>query len=79
MNLELGSIITLSDEREFIIFSKLKEKEDVYVFLMSNFKPLEICFAKVVNQSNDEATLEIINEQEEKLRLMELFKKEYNL
>ena len=41
---------------------------------MSNFKPLEIKFAKLLNTNSTELELEIINNQEEKEKVLELFK-----
>ena len=72
--LEKGEIISI-DNKEYICVDKKKEDNNSYVFLMSNFKPLEIRFAKLVNIEGNDIKLEIINDQEEKQKLLALFQK----
>ncbi len=76
MNFKEGEIIEIK-EKEYIIYSVIKEENTNYYYLMSNFKPLEIKFAKSVEETtNDELIL--INDQQEKLRVFDLFKKKFN-
>lgn len=72
MKIETGEIITLSNNKEYICFSTLADNGVDYLYLMSNFKPLEIRFAiqKVVN---NEIEIEIINDYDEKQRILKLF------
>lgn len=72
MKIETGEIITLSNNKEYICFSTLTDNGIDYLYLMSNFKPLEIRFAiqKIVN---NEIVIEIINDFNEKQRILKLF------
>ena len=44
MKIEAGELITLSNNKEYVCFSTLEDNGVDYVYLMSNFKPLEIRF-----------------------------------
>lgn len=72
MKIEQGEIITLDNNKEYICFSTLSEEGQDYVYLMSNFKPLEIRFAtqKVVD---GEVQVTIINNKSEKQKALSLF------
>lgn len=74
MNLEEGQIIEI-DNKEYICVSSKSYQDEIYYFLMSNFKPIDVKFAKKT-ESNDEIKLEIINNIEQKQTLLELFSKE---
>ena len=70
-----GDMATLEGGKEFIVFSQLMYKGGDYVYLMSNFKPLEIMFARqVVNGA--ELDLQIVTNQEEKKELLKEFLKQ---
>lgn len=72
-----GEILTLDNNKEYICLAIKNYNEANYLLLLSNFKPVEIRFAKeIINVENIE--LEIVNKQEEKLALMELFKDKLN-
>lgn len=71
--LKFGETAVLYDGKEYICFSELEENGRDYVYLVSNFKPLEVLFARQVI-SNGELELTIIEEQQEKEHLLELFK-----
>jgi len=73
MNLENGEIILLN-EKEYVCISNVKLENNNYFCLMSNFKPLEIKFAKEL----DNGQLEIINNKEQKENLLQLFAKDIN-
>ena len=71
--LEVGEIAVIEDNKEYIVFSRLNDNGFDYVYLMSNFKPLEIKFAKQI-LNGDNLELEIVSNKEEKQRLLTLFK-----
>ena len=50
----------------------MKADEETYLYLLSNFKPLEIRFARVISLG-DSMELEIINDQKQKQKLLTLF------
>ena len=71
MNLEEGQIINI-DNKEYICISSKEYQNEYYYFLMSNTKPIDIKFARKL-YDNDEIKLEIINNNEQKQILLELF------
>ena len=71
MSFENGEILNIYD-KEYICVSNIKYENDIYVYLMSNFKPLEIKIAKII-PNNNEIQLEIINNKEQKEILFSLF------
>lgn len=72
--LELGETAILENGKEYICFSAIEENGIDYVYLLSNFKPLEVKFAKQkINNGNLE--LEIIENPKEKQYVYELFQK----
>lgn len=72
MKLENGEVITLEDGKEYIVFNSILKEGVNYVFLISNFKPVEICFAKEIIDGEN-ISLEIINDQKQKKELMKYF------
>lgn len=74
MNIEEGKIITLENDKEFICISKKIYKENTYLYLISNSTPIKMCFAKLLNDNQ----LEIINNQEEKYELLNIFGEKNN-
>ncbi len=73
MKVNKGELITLDNDKEYICFSTISDGGQEYVYLMSNFKPLEVKFASQKITENGEIELEIVNDTEEKQRLLELF------
>lgn len=73
MKIEDGDMLTLDDNKEFICVKSASLDGKKYVFLMSNFKPLEIIFAEDVSNEFGPAVLEV-EDQEIKEKLVELFK-----
>ena len=71
--LEFGETAVLENGKEYICFANLEEDGNDYVYLVSNFKPLEVRFAKQII-SNNELLLEIVQEQSLKEHLLEAFK-----
>lgn len=74
MKLEVGELITLDNNKEYVCFSKINDNGIDYVYLISNFKPIEIRFAiEKINDNNIE--LEIINDKDQKKYVYNLFLK----
>jgi hypothetical protein len=71
--LEFGETAVLEDGTEYVCFARLEENGNDYVYLVSNFKPLKVRFAKQ-NIVDGELRLDIIQDQELKQHLLELFK-----
>lgn len=77
MNIKEGEILTLENNKEYICLAVKDYKAANYLLLLSNFKPVEIRFAKEIIVDN-QVELEIINKQEEKLELMQIFQDKLN-
>ena len=71
--LEFGETAVLEDGTEYVCFARLEENGNDYVYLVSNFKPLKVRFAKQ-KIVDGELILDIIQDQELKQHLLELFK-----
>lgn len=72
MKIENGEIIELDNEKEYICVARLEDNGVNYLYLLSNFKPIEIMFAKeIIN--GEEINIEIINDAAEKRHVLELF------
>ena len=72
MNINVGEILTLDNDKEFVCVGVEKYKDANYLFLVSNFTPIEVRFAReIIN--NGGVDLEIVNNQQEKMELMQLF------
>ena len=69
MKKDKGDLILLENDKQYVCFEKAISNGIEYLFLMSNFKPLEIRFAKVIGEDE----LEIIYDPEEKERVFKLF------
>lgn len=59
--MEINDIIEIND-KEYVCFKKIINNDISYVYLISTFEPVEIKFAKEL----DDEKLEIINNLEEK-------------
>lgn len=72
--IETGETISLSDGKDYLVFSTLDEFGKKYIFLLTTTKPIEIRFAEqtIVNEKLD---IRIIENQKEKLKVLELFQK----
>lgn len=68
MKLSDGQIITLDDEKDYVVLKQKMYKNNNYIYLMTTTKPIEIMFAK---QENNELNL-VIDENELKI-VMNLF------
>lgn len=74
MNIQVGEILTLDNDKEYACVAVQAYKGANYLFLVSNFTPVEIRFAKEIINENG-IDLEMVNNQQEKIELMELFQK----
>lgn len=67
-----GDLATMSDGKEYIVFAQAMYNGEDYVYLMSNFTPLEIMFAKQV-ASGENLDLQVVSNQDEKKALLKVF------
>ena len=74
MRIEEGEIVELDNGKQYVVYSVIPENEKNYVYLMSNFKPVEMMFAKEIAGEGSDISLEIIKDQDEKQKVLELFK-----
>lgn len=72
MKIETGEIITLNNNKEYICFSTINDNGRDYVYLLSNFKPLEVKFGEQFLEDG-EINIRIINNLEEKQKVLSLF------
>lgn len=72
MKIEVGELITLSNNKEYVCFGTASDNGIDYVYLMSNFKPLEIKFGEQTIVDG-QIQVRIINNQEEKEKVLTLF------
>ncbi len=75
MKIETGEIITLDNNKEYICVSRKDYQGSSYLYLISNFKPLEVRFAKEIIMG-PETHIEIVNEQGLKVQLLQLFQQD---
>ena len=73
MNISVGEIIELNEGREFICFAKTTVDGKVYIWLVSNFKPVEVSFARILDE---EDKIELIGNQEEKEKIFQAFRQQ---
>ena len=74
--IEFGEIIELEDGKEFICFARVEEAGEEYVFLMSNYKPLEVRFARET-EVGGELAVEMVSDPGLKQRLFALFQEKF--
>lgn len=70
--IKFGETVELETGKEYVCFARMTEDGENYVFLMSNFKPLEVRFAREILRDG-ELLLEIVSDPELKRRLYERF------
>ena len=71
--LSIGEVVTLEGDKEFICFHRIEDNGKSYVYMMSNFKPVEVFFAEEII-AGEQLRLEKVVSAEEKERLLRLFK-----
>ena len=71
--LQVGEVAVLENGQEYVCFGVINENGVDYAYLISKFKPLKVRF---VEQQiiNNELLLKIVEDQQLKVRLLELFK-----
>ena len=69
--LTFGETAVLDNGKEYICFSQVIDNGEDYVYLVSNFKPVEVCFAKQEIVDGN-LVLKLVNNQEKKEHLLEL-------
>ena len=72
MKVQVGEVVLLDDNKEYICFAKKEWNGSAYDYLVSNFKPLEVFFAKESFVHN-EIELDIVTDGFEKETLLKLF------
>lgn len=68
---EKGDIITLSNNKEYVCFEKILVKNKEYLYLISNFTPLEIFFATQIYEDG-KLIINVVNDEKEKQMLLNL-------
>lgn len=63
--LEIGQIVKLEGNKEYIVANIIDAHSLKYAFLISNFKPLNIIISTVKNDSNGKIVLEEVKSNEE--------------
>ena len=71
-----GEIIGLENNKEYICLDCVSEGNKDYYYLLSNFKPVEVRFAKIENDSD---IIEIIHEPNQVKELLEMFRSRIDL
>ena len=71
MNLKVGEVITLSNNKEYVCVALTNYKGAEYVYLITTSKPIEVQFAKVTYQ--DQVHLTTVSDPTEKQELLKLF------
>lgn len=70
--LEIGEVAQLENGKEFICCGVINDNDEEYLIMMSNFKPIEIKFAKQ-DIVNEQLQLTIIENSEQKQKLFEIY------
>lgn len=73
MKLTDGEVVRLSNNKDYICIKSFGLDEKDYMILMGNFRPLEIKFAEQL-LNGDKVSVRIIENQEEKLKIMDFIK-----
>ena len=67
-----GEACELDNGKKYIVYSQVEHNGNDYVYLISNFTPVEIRFAKQYIEA-DELKLELVTDHEEKQTLLAIF------
>lgn len=70
--LKFGETAVLENGKEYVVFGTVEENDKEYVYLVTTSKPLEVRFA-TQQIIDDELILKIVEDQEEKEHLLEIF------
>lgn len=74
--LKFGETIVLEDNREYTCFANIEDNGKDYVFLISNFKPVEVKIAEQILIGND-LNFKFITNSELKKYLFNLFQERH--
>ena len=73
--IEQGEAVTLSNGREYLCFNTAEEDGKNYIYLMTMDDPIEIRFAEQSILENGEHDVRMIQDQDEKIHVLELFQR----
>ena len=74
-HLKLGDIVTLEENKDYVVCAVAHKNNFNYVYLITIDEPYKVVFAKEILHEKD-FDLELVGKKEEKEELLELFKKE---
>ena len=74
MKLEDGQIITLDNDKDYVIVKQVLYEETNYLYLMTARKPLEVLVTKLQN-TGDNQKLVVVDSEEELKKIVNLFEK----
>ena len=72
MKLNPGELITLDGDKQYIVVDRIICNKVNYVYLMSNFKPLDIRFGREILEGED-VSIQMVSDPEEKKYVLEAF------
>lgn len=70
---EVGRVIKFTDDREYVLISRIDDDIDTYVYLMSISAPLNVVIAIEKEYSRKVVELIEVKEDDEKKRIYNLF------
>lgn len=70
---EVGRIVKFEDNREYLLIGRIDDNIDTYVYLMSASAPLNVIIAMEKEYSRNLVELVIVEDEEEKKRIYNLF------
>lgn len=73
--IQVGEVLVLENQKEFFCIRKVNDGGINYVLLVSNYKPLEVKFAREVIEG-ETLKITVIGDKQEKQRLLALFQRD---
>lgn len=70
---EVGRVIKFTDDREYVLISRIDDDIDTYVYLMSISSPLNVIIAQEKEYSRKVVELVEVLDSDEKKRIYNLF------
>lgn len=77
MTLKIGEIVCLEENREYTTISVVSKDNYQYAYLVTTEEPYKVKFVKIIPNEED-INLEIVQDQNKKEELLNLFQKELN-
>lgn len=74
MNLDEGQIVTLDNNKDYIVVKSVVFNETTYVYLMTDRKPLEVLIVKLQDVDGSQI-LKVVDSKEELEEIINLFEK----